>query len=73
MIDKMLAARFTKATTEIYRNVFVECLLLRRLLEEVLNDARVSSRVAERFLTGRVFTPPQGGAGREPEDFLREC
>lgn len=31
LMDEMLAACLTKATTEIYRDVFVECLILRKL------------------------------------------
>lgn len=79
-MDEMLTARLTEtttqiteATTQVYGRVFVECLILRRLLEEVFNDARVSSRAAERLLTGRVLTPPQAATGRELEDFLDEC
>jgi hypothetical protein len=45
----------------------------RALLYATDNDTRISSRAAERLLTGRVLTPPQGAPGREPEDFLREC
>ena len=73
MMDEMLEARLTKATTEIYKHVFVECLILRKLLEEVLNEARVSSRAAERLLTGRVLTPPQGATGHDLDDFLSKC
>ena len=73
LMDEMLAARLTKATAEIYRHVFVECLILRKLLEEVLNETRVSSRAAERLLTGRLLTPPRGATGRELDDFLGEC
>lgn len=73
LMDEMLAARLSEATTQIYRHVLVECLILRKLLEEVLNDARVSSRAAERLLTGRLLTPPHVPTGRELEDFLNEC
>lgn len=73
LMDEMLEARLTKATAEIYKHVFVECLILRKLLEEVLNEARVSSRAAERLLTGRLLTPPQGATGGELDDFLGEC
>jgi hypothetical protein len=73
LMDEMLAARLTTATAQIYKHVFVECMILRRLLGEVLSDARVSSRAAERLLTGRLLTPPQAATGRELEDFLKEC
>ncbi|HEX8686194.1 MAG TPA: hypothetical protein VF654_06815 [Pyrinomonadaceae bacterium] len=73
LMDEMLEARLTQATTQIYKHVFIECLVLRKLLEEVLNDARVSSRAAERILTGRVLTPPHAPTGRGLEDFISEC
>lgn len=73
LMDEMLAARLTEATTQLYRRVFSDCLLLKRLLEEVLSEARISSRAAERLLTGRVLTPPHVLTGRELEDFLKEC
>jgi hypothetical protein len=73
LTDELLAARLTEAKTEIYRHVSGEYLTLRKLVEEVLNDARVSSRAAERLLTGRLLTPPQGAPGSALEEFLSEC
>lgn len=73
MMDEMLAARLAEATTQLYRRVSFDCLLLKRLLEEVHGDARISSSAAERLLTGRVLTPPHVLTGRELEEFLSEC
>jgi hypothetical protein len=72
LMDEMLAARLAEAKAEINRHVSGEYLTLRKLIEEVLNDARVSSRAAERLLTGRLLTPPQGAPGSALEEF-REC
>lgn len=73
LTDEMLAARLAETKAEIYRHVSDEYLTLRKLVEEVLNDARVSSRAAERLLTGRLLTPPQGAPGDALEKFLSEC
>lgn len=73
LTNEMLAARLTEATTHIYRHVYVESLILRRILEEVYNEARVSSRGTERLLTGRLLTTPEAAPGRELEEFLSEC
>jgi hypothetical protein len=73
LVDEMLASRLTEATTQLYTRVSFDCLLLKRLLEEVHGDARVSSSAAERLLTGRVLTPPHVLTERKLEEFLSEC
>jgi hypothetical protein len=71
VMDEMLASRLSEAATQIYRHVFVESLILRKLLEEVLYDARVSSCAAERILAGKLFGAT--GIDRELDAFLAEC
>jgi hypothetical protein len=71
VMDEMLASRLSEAATQTYRHAFVESLILRKILEEVLNDARVSSRAAERILAGKLLTATD--ADRELDAFLSEC
>jgi hypothetical protein len=72
-LDGILAARLSEALAVSHRHLSVEFHILRELLGEILTDARVASRAAERLLTGRLFLSAPGEDSDALNAFISEC